>query len=326
MRPILLLILLAVLSTVSLSQTAEHPGVVLYKQGNYSEAARILSLALQDKYYKNDPRLWNYLSLSYIAINDLKSARKASQKAVKLDPSNSIYETNLSFVFFKSGQFAKAIGEASKATKLDPANLSALYIHGSSSLWLNKFNDAESDANRMMSLGPTDGRGYVLASDIQMARLQSKLQSDKNATIRDNIDLIRQARDVLTKGSQTAENGDLVANELESVDAFYRYFTREPRKPGDDPETGVTPFRITYKPKATYTDEARRENVQGFVRLVVLLGADGKVDGVLVLKRLGHGLDQQAIQAARKIKFEPKTKDGVPVSTVATLEYNFSIY
>lgn len=41
---------------------------------------------------------------------------------------------------------------------------------------------------------------------------------------------------------------------------------------------------------------------------------------------LGYGLDELAFKAARRIVFQPKMKDGKPVSTVVTLEYGFSIY
>jgi protein TonB len=60
--------------------------------------------------------------------------------------------------------------------------------------------------------------------------------------------------------------------------------------------------------------------------LAILLGASGRVERILVLKRLGYGLDEQAVKAAQQIKFEPKKKDGVPVSTVVIFDYGFNIY
>jgi len=45
----------------------------------------------------------------------------------------------------------------------------------------------------------------------------------------------------------------------------------------------------------------------------------------LVVKPLGFGLDEEAVKAARKIKFQPATKDGKPVSIVKRVQYSFSI-
>lgn len=307
-------------------QTADHPGVILYRQGQYAEAAKTLSLAVKDKYWKSNATLWNFLSLSYIETNKYKDARKAIQNAIKIDGNNSAYRSNLSYIYLRSNQPDKAITEADKAVSLDPRNVSAIYMRGTASYRLNKLDAAESDAGRMMTLDSTDARGYVLQSYVLMAKLQEKLQSDPNATIRENVDYLRQAHDILISGLKKASNNKIIADEFESIDAFYQHFTKEPRKPGDDPEPGVTSIKLTYKPKAVYTDEARSSNVQGTVRLAVLLGANGKVQGVLVLKRLGHGLDENAIRAARAIQFEPKMKDGKPISTVVTMEYGFNIY
>lgn len=110
---------------------------------------------------------------------------------------------------------------------------------------------------------------------------------------------------------------------------FYDYYSKDKTiKNGvtPAPEPGVTPFKILTKPQASYTDNARAAGITGTVRLAVLLGANGKVQNILKLSGAGYGLDEQAFDAARKIKFEPKMKDGKPVSTVVIIEYAFSIY
>ena len=56
-----------------------------------------------------------------------------------------------------------------------------------------------------------------------------------------------------------------------------------------------------------------------------LFEADGTITHVFLLKRLSFGLDQAAIEAVQKIKFEPKEKDGKPIPSVVTIVYSFSI-
>lgn len=86
--------------------------------------------------------------------------------------------------------------------------------------------------------------------------------------------------------------------------------------------------KVTFlsKPKATYTDEARNNAVKGKVTLRVALLADGTIGPITVIKRLPLGLTEQAIAAARQIKFQPATINGVPVSKVVTVQYAFYIY
>ena len=88
----------------------------------------------------------------------------------------------------------------------------------------------------------------------------------------------------------------------------------------------TTPLKIIFKPKATYTDQARTQNVQGSVTLKITLMANGSVGSITPVSRLPYGLTEQAIAAARQIKFEPKKVNGVPVSTTVTFQYGFNIY
>lgn len=83
---------------------------------------------------------------------------------------------------------------------------------------------------------------------------------------------------------------------------------------------------IRSKPEPSYTESARKFGVIGTVRMRLILTSSGKVSGITVLTKLPHGLTQKAIEAARKIGFEPALKDGRPVSQYVTFEYNFNIY
>jgi len=97
---------------------------------------------------------------------------------------------------------------------------------------------------------------------------------------------------------------------------------------GEPPKVSVvtTPLQIISKPKATYTDAARTNNVQGSVRLKITLLASGAVGSITPVTRLPNGLTEQAIAAARQIKFKPKMVNGVAQSVVVTFDYGFNIY
>lgn len=82
---------------------------------------------------------------------------------------------------------------------------------------------------------------------------------------------------------------------------------------------------ITSRPQPSYTKEARRNGIQGFVALKVLLSGNGKVSRVRVLKGLRAGLTENAIRAACKMRFKPAVKDGAPVSQWVIAEYAFRL-
>lgn len=95
------------------------------------------------------------------------------------------------------------------------------------------------------------------------------------------------------------------------------------------PPTPVGPtegVKILSKPKALYTDAARQANIQGKVVLRVTFMANGSIGAISVISGLGSGLTEQAIAAARGMKFEPAKKGGVPYSVSRPVEYSFTIY
>jgi TonB family protein len=83
---------------------------------------------------------------------------------------------------------------------------------------------------------------------------------------------------------------------------------------------------ITFRPEPNFTEEARKNNVTGVVRLRAVLAASGGVSNISVLKGLPDGLTERAIAAAKQIRFTPAQKDGRSVSQWVVIEYNFNIY
>jgi hypothetical protein len=60
--------------------------------------------------------------------------------------------------------------------------------------------------------------------------------------------------------------------------------------------------------------------------LRAIFAANGRVVGIHAVSGLAGGLTEQAIDAARHIRFVPASKDGRPVSMFVQLEYNFNFY
>jgi len=77
-------------------------------------------------------------------------------------------------------------------------------------------------------------------------------------------------------------------------------------------------------PPPTYTADARKNAVSGVVVLKAIFASNGQVQNIRVITGLPFGLTEQAVNAARQIKFTPAMKGGRPVSMWMQLEYNFA--
>lgn len=87
-----------------------------------------------------------------------------------------------------------------------------------------------------------------------------------------------------------------------------------------------TKARLISKPEPSYTDAAKMHGIVGTVVLKAIFAASGKVTNIRVVQGVPEGLTERAIQAARKIKFIPASKEGKFVSMWMQLEYNFNLY
>jgi TonB family protein len=91
------------------------------------------------------------------------------------------------------------------------------------------------------------------------------------------------------------------------------------------PEVSTRP-RVIAKPEPQYTEQARRDQVTGTVVLRVVFSSSGQVTNIQAVQKLGAGLTEKAIAAARQIRFMPAMRNGQPVSMYMQLEYNFNLY
>ena len=79
------------------------------------------------------------------------------------------------------------------------------------------------------------------------------------------------------------------------------------------------------KPRPNYTEEARKNKIQGVVVARVLIAADGSVKQVKITRGLADGLNEEAIRAAYQMRFKAAMKGGQPVAFWQTLEIEFNL-
>lgn len=109
-------------------------------------------------------------------------------------------------------------------------------------------------------------------------------------------------------------------NLLEMIENLKRFAVLEAAQTAPDI---VRPVLLNFA-TPRYTDEARNQKIQGSVSMAVRVTENGDVDSVLLFHRLGYGLDQQAEETARKLKFSPANRNGQVITywTKVSVEFN----
>jgi len=88
---------------------------------------------------------------------------------------------------------------------------------------------------------------------------------------------------------------------------------------------GVSAPMLVSKTEPEYTEAAKEARYQGTVLLYVEISPEGKAINIRVLRSLGLGLDEKAMEAVKQWQFKPGMKDGSPVTVQAQIEVNFRL-
>jgi TonB family protein len=86
---------------------------------------------------------------------------------------------------------------------------------------------------------------------------------------------------------------------------------------------GVSAPVLRSKQEPTHSEEAWKAGVIGTVILRLVVGSDGVPRDLEIVRGVGFGLEENAIDAVRKWRFEPGKREGKPVAVAATIEVNF---
>jgi TonB family protein len=82
---------------------------------------------------------------------------------------------------------------------------------------------------------------------------------------------------------------------------------------------------LLFKPKPIYTQEAKSKRIEGEVLVEVVFEASGKLRVLRVVRGLGYGLDDAAVQAVEQTRFKPALQDGQPLDYTAILHVVFQL-
>jgi TonB family protein len=89
---------------------------------------------------------------------------------------------------------------------------------------------------------------------------------------------------------------------------------------------GVSAPVPIYEVDPEFSDEARRAKYQGVVALQIVVDTKGLPENIQVVRHLGMGLDQKAIEAVKQYRFKPAMYHGHPVPVSIIVEVDFHLY
>jgi TonB family protein len=91
--------------------------------------------------------------------------------------------------------------------------------------------------------------------------------------------------------------------------------------------SGVSPPRAISSPSLSQSSPSfTKVKFEGTSVLQLVVGPDGRPYNIKVIRPLGMGLDQKAVEAVSQWKFQPATKDGKPVAVLINVEVQFHLY
>ncbi len=320
--------------TVPAGKQARDEGLKRYANGDFQGAVESLRRATEN--INDDPVAWNYLGLALRARGDHKSARKAFERAIKLRPDSATLRAGLADILIFLDKFSEAKKEAERAFALDPNNADANLVIGSIRLLQGSCKSAENHAGDALKNNSKLSGAYLLRSRAILCGFAAPSRQRAKRDLSADEIIAGQTRSAARFG-QAAESlekflelAPSASNGIwkEQLPALRAYAARV------DPDNGspilssaevTTRARVLAKPEPEYTQSAKQSGIVGGVVLRAVFSADGTVKHLIVLNYLPHGLTENAVAAARRIRFEPATKDGRRVSMAFQLEYYFNL-
>jgi TonB family protein len=229
--------------------------------------------------------------------------------------------------FYERGDFKEAVTFLKQATKMRRDDTTSWHFLGLAYKQLNKEKDARQALEnaiflRLLQLAPGASGEIVkpwdeLSKEERETRRREMAGRYKEAlaSIESYLQLKPKAADFWR---QQYEGLSFLVQNVEKPEALKEAFQ------GND--EGLTKAKVLSKAEPEYTERARQKRTKGTIVLRGLLASDGTVKHIIALVMLPNGLTEKAIEAMRKVRFTPATKNGVPVSQWVTIEYNFNIY
>ena len=266
-------------------------GLAQLKTQAYEKSVASNTKALQLK--PEWPDAYNNLALAYAGLKRWDEAAKAAREAVRLVPKYAGAHFNLGIASLRMGQLEVA---RQLVEKLKPMS------------WAHQARLAHEilAVERPGALGPIPTPTPLIATGPPVVTATPEPTPANPAPV-DTVEKPIQTPPVTLPETTPSP---VPAPEGECPEPIYR-------------PSGVTQMAsITGPLEVAYTEDALLNRVEGRIVLQVVLCGNGRVSDITVDERLPFGLTERAIEAMRKIQFQPALKNSVPVTVIVKQAFN----
>jgi TonB family protein len=214
----------------------------------------------------------------------------------------------------KKEDYENAVEHFQQAAADKPDNMWAFYYLGLCLLKLKRFNEAGNAYQQAMGIKPMSA-----AVHYQLGKVYLEL-SDREAAEKERQWLQEHDQELALYLS------DLLSDKPSSQQPPEAIGASAGNKSSYEPMTKDLRPNILYREKAKYTEIARTNRVEGTVVLQAVFASNGEMQNIRAIRKLPDGLTQKAIEATKKIRFDPAIKNGEPTSVRGNLEFTFNLY
>ena len=238
-------------------------------------------------------------------------AQSGIRHALALKPESAEVNLIAAQVYWHEGARSMAIDSLTKAIETQPIFPEAHFLLAQCLKESRNLEKAREEVNIAISQGTPLFPAYRLLAEIDITK------GDFDAAITALETALRFSPAADTEDAKLREQIEQSREFVEKLKRFAVFAA------GQNAPDIVRPVLLN-NPQPRYTEEARALKIQGTVLMNVLVTENGDVDLVLVLRGLGLGLDEQATEVARKLKFSPATRSGklIPYWTKLSVEFH----
>ena len=180
----------------------------------------------------------------------------------------------------------------------------------------------ESDLKVLMKADPIDESKILTQSELvavsrtALEKANSAMMLDiRKALTRVQWEKLQEIRELRTAAA-VALAPVQEPGQQQPTEKFYRI--------GDE---GIIAPKCLYQPLPQYTPQAKEAKIEGIILLQGVIRKNGHIDSLKVLRPLGYGLDESAMDVVSKEwRFQPGTFNGQPVDVQAKIEISFRLY
>ncbi len=240
-------------------------------------------------------------------------AQSGIRHALALKPESAEANFVAAQVYWHEGGRSMAIDSLTKAIETQPIFPEAHFLLAQCLKESNTLEKAREEVNVALSQGTPLFSAYRSLAEIDIAK------GDFEAAITSLETALRFSPDA--DSADAAKLREQIEQSREFVEKLKRFAVFAA---GQEAPDIIRPVLLN-NPQPRYTEEARDRKLQGTVSMGLLVTESGDVDLVLVFRGLGLGLDEQATEVARNLKFSPATRSGKPIPYWQKLNVEFNL-